>query len=126
MGPGSVERIVGSGRTRRAGLRGSLNRVSESDVPRIPLPSETLVKEKGGGHVLWFDGLLVLPVGTRIHLDNRPGRPDQPQVPLDPERFPSGRASAIVVGVRISDTQSSNRCLVLDVEMVPADGSEDE
>ena len=103
----------------------NVHRVSESDVPRIPLPSETLVKEKDGGHVLWFDGLLPLPVGTRIHLDNRPGRPDQPQVPLDPERFPSGRANAKVIGVRISDTQSSNRCLVLDVELVPADGSED-
>jgi hypothetical protein len=109
-----------------AGTPGNVSGVFESDVPRIPLPSETLVKEKGGGHILWFDGLLLLPVGTRIHLDNRPGRPDQPQVPLDPERFPSGRANAIVTGVRISDTQSSNRCLVLDVELMSADGPEDE
>ena len=85
------------------------------DPPHLPLPTETLVQEAGSDdQLLWLDGLLPLPMGSRINLDNVG---DLPRVPLDPERFPSGRADAVVVGVRVWGTQSPGRVLVLEVEL---------
>lgn len=83
--------------------------------PHIPLPTQTLVQEQGtDDQLLWIDGLLPLPIGSRINLDNLS---DHPQVPLDVERFPRGRADAVVVNVRLWGTQSPARCLVLEVEL---------
>jgi hypothetical protein len=60
----------------------------EPEPPRLPAPTETLVTEDGGEHhLLWFDGLVPLPVGSRIEINNNAGGP---KVPLDPERFPGG------------------------------------
>ena len=85
------------------------------EPPHVALPTETLVMESDPQHqLLWFDGLLPLPIGSRINLDNASGGP---QVPLDPGRFPTGRADAIVVGHRLWGTQSSSRVLVLTVEL---------
>ena len=85
------------------------------NAPHIPLPTQTVVTEPdGAGHLLWFEGLLPLPVGARINLDNVDGLP---QVPLDPERFPSGHADAVVRGVKVWGTQGAGRCLVLEVEL---------
>lgn len=65
--------------------------------PKFPLPRETLVMtNEPPRQILRFEGLLQLPIGSRINLDNVPGHP---QVPLDRKRFPSGRADAIVVGL---------------------------
>jgi hypothetical protein len=68
-------------------------------IPHFPIPTETLVMEaESQRQLLWFDGLLNLPIGARIELTNGEGLP---QVELEPERFPSGRAAdAVVVGVR--------------------------
>lgn len=87
------------------------------EIPHVPLPTQTLVREAGRGQLLWIDGLLPLGIGTRINLDNIPVHP---QVPLDPERFPSGRADAVVVKAGIWGTLDAMRCLVLEVELVPA------
>jgi hypothetical protein len=64
--------------------------------------------------ILRFEGLLQLPIGSRISLDNVRGRP---QVPLDRKRFPSGSADAIVVGYRLWGTVAESRRLVLFVEL---------
>jgi hypothetical protein len=88
------------------------------DPPHVPLPTVTLVQEQDTqDQLIWFDGLLPLPIGSRINLDNIG---ESPQVPLDPERFPSGRADAIVVNLRLWGTQSEHRCLVLEVELTEA------
>ena len=84
------------------------------DVPHVPLPVETLLIADGV-QLLWIDGLMPLPIGTRINLDNIPGHP---QVPLDPEQFPNGRADAIVIGINLWGTQGAGRTLVLNVELV--------
>jgi hypothetical protein len=84
------------------------------EPPRIPLPTETLVVESHGGQIMWLEGLLPLPIGSRIHIDNVD---PLVRVPLDVERFPRGRADAVVVAVRIWGTQSRFRCLVLEVEL---------
>jgi hypothetical protein len=83
-------------------------------VPHFPLPMETLVREVGGQPLLRLEGLLPLPVGARINLDDLP---DRPGVPLDRQRFPRGRADAVVVNVLLWGTQSEDRCLVLEVEL---------
>lgn len=83
--------------------------------PKFPLPRETLVMtNEPPRQILRFEGLLQLPIGSRINLDNVPGHP---QVPLDRKRFPSGRADAIVVGHRLWGTVAESRCLVLLVEL---------
>jgi len=90
------------------------------DPPHLPLPTETLIQESGSdAQLLWLDGLLPLPIGSRINLDNLRGLP---QVPLDSERFPNGRADAVVVGVRLWGTQGNGRVLVLEVELTEAGG----
>jgi hypothetical protein len=84
------------------------------DPPRIPLPTETLVQEKATQQqLLWIDGLLPLPIGSRINL----GQLGQRLVPIDPARFPSGMADAVVVNVRLWGPHSPARCLVLEVEL---------
>jgi hypothetical protein len=83
-------------------------------VPQFPLPTETLVREVGGQPLLRLDGLLALPAGARINLDNLADRPD---VPLDRERFPGGSADAVVVNVLLWGTQGEDRRLVLEVEL---------
>lgn len=88
--------------------------------PHFPLPTQTRVTEQGGGHLFDFDGLLPLPIGTRINLDNLDNLDGEPQISLDPERFPTGHADAVVVNVRIWGTQDSSRLLVLEVELTEA------
>ncbi len=91
-----------------------MSNVERSSAPHLPLPMQTLVQEAAGRQLMWLDGLLPLPLGSRIELDNIEGGP---QVPLDPERFPTGQADAVVVGVRLSATQSAGRCLILEVDL---------
>lgn len=76
-------------------------------------------RESAQTHIafLVFDGLLPLPIGTRINLDNLDG---EPQISLDPKRFPTGHADAVVVNVRIWGTQDPSRLLVLEVEPTEA------
>jgi hypothetical protein len=92
--------------------------MSTSDEPTPPpefaLPARTLVQEREGDIMLSFDGLLVLPLGARINLDNLP---ELPAVPLDPELFPNGHADAIVVGIYLRGTQGAEPALVLEVEL---------
>jgi hypothetical protein len=92
--------------------------MSESEAPSLPpqfgMPSRTLVQESGGGDLLTFEGLLILPIGARINLDNLPG---VPHVQLDAVRFESGHADAVVVGVRVWGTQGADPVLVLEVEL---------
>jgi hypothetical protein len=64
--------------------------------------------------LIWFDGLLTVPIGTIIHIDNQSGGPP---IPLDPEQFPSGSADAKVVEVRIWATQTDESCLCLYVQL---------
>jgi hypothetical protein len=73
--------------------------------------------------ILWFDGLLALPIGSRINLDNTPALGANLLVPLDPDRFSTGHADAVVVGVRVWGTQGSTPCLVLEVEITDPGGS---
>jgi len=82
--------------------------------PHFPLQTQTLITEQGGGHLFYFDGLIPLPIGTRINLDNLEG---ESRVPIDHERFPSGHADAIALNAFVWGTQSSNSCLVLEVEL---------
>lgn len=49
---------------------------------------------------------------------------DEPQISLDPERFPTGHADAGVVNVLIWGTQSSSRLLVLEVQLTEAGDTE--
>ena len=87
------------------------------EIPHFSLPELTLVIEaESQRQLMWFDGLLNLPVGARIELTNIEG---DPEVELEPERFPSGRAAdAIIVGVRLWGAQSDSRFLVLEVQLV--------
>jgi hypothetical protein len=78
-----------------------------------------VVIEEGGQQLLWFDGLLPLPVGSSINIDNIPGGP---QVALDPELFPTGRADAIVVELNLWGTQGDSRVLVLRVQLTDPGG----
>jgi hypothetical protein len=80
----------------------------------VPLPTETIVMDGGHRQLLKFEGILCLPIGTRIHIDNVL---EGAEVPLDGERFPNGHADAIVTGIRLWGTQSSARALILDVEL---------
>jgi hypothetical protein len=86
-------------------------------VPRVALPTETLIME-GNDQILWIDGVLSLPIGARINLDNVAGLP---QLPLAVERFPRGRADAVVTGVRLWGTMGAGRVLVLEVQIVGVD-----
>jgi hypothetical protein len=87
----------------------------EPPIPHFPLPTETLVREEDSDDpLLWFDGLLPLPIGSRINLDNAG---DLPRVPLDRERFPNGHADAVVVRVGVWGTQGAGRYLVLEVRL---------
>lgn len=79
-------------------------------LPRFPLPTETLVREGEDYPLLWLDGLLPLPKGSRIELGG-------PEVDLDSERFPTGHADAVVTGMTLSRTQYDSRFLVLEVEL---------
>jgi len=81
----------------------------------VPLPLDTIVMDEGHTQLFKFEGLFFLPIGARIQIDNGVG--DGTDVPLDAEKFPSGRADAIVTGIRLWGTQSSKRVLILDVEV---------
>jgi hypothetical protein len=73
--------------------------------------------------LVWIDGLLSLPVGSRINLDDVPGGQ---HVRLDRKRFPTGHADAIVVGHRLWGTQRpGGGILVLLVELTPPGGQGD-
>lgn len=79
------------------------------------MPRETLVMEEDDTQLLWIDGLLPLPIGTVINLDNISGHP---QVPLDSERFPNGHADAVVTELHLWGTQGDERVLVLKVKLL--------
>ncbi len=85
------------------------------DKPHKPLhirmPLETLIQEQSTGiQLLWIEGVLPLPIGSRINLDGM-------QVPLDPERFPKGTADAVVVSVSMWGTPNTGARLVLEVTL---------
>ncbi len=84
-------------------------------TPRFKPPSVTLVDDVHGGQLMRYEGLVPLPIGTRIEFNNIGG---VPSVSLDPERFPNGRADGIVVGLRVFGAQADSAALVLDVELV--------
>jgi hypothetical protein len=86
------------------------------DAPHLSLPTQTLVlRKEPQEQLLWFEGLLPLPIGSVINIDNIPG---SPQVPLDQDEFPKGRADARVVGVHVWGIQGDSRLLVLEVELL--------
>jgi hypothetical protein len=91
------------------------------EAPHIPVPTQTVVMEERCRQLLFFDGFVPLPIGSRIELTNRdiPAGSAVPEVPLDPERFPGGSADAVVTGLRVWGTQSGLPYLVLDVKLVP-------
>jgi hypothetical protein len=91
------------------------------EPPHVRMPVETLIQEQGtGDRLLWIEGLLPLPIGSRINLDHLPG---DRRVPLDPERFPTGRTDAVVANVSLWGPQSAIGCLVLEVELTELVGS---
>ena len=74
------------------------------ETPHVEMPTETLVRDSKGGQLLWIDGVLLLPVGTRIELA-------QPRP-----------ADAVVTGVRlVAVTPGVAPSLVLDVLLEPAE-----
>jgi hypothetical protein len=87
------------------------------DPPHLPLPNVTLVQEQETeDQLLWFDGLLPLPIGSRINLDNIG---ESPQVPLDLERNDgstapgdASRAGGVGVGSRRRDLTTAQRSTV--------------
>jgi hypothetical protein len=85
-------------------------------TPHAPMPTGTLLREEGLP-LLWIDGLLPLPPGARLHLDNLPGGPEI----VDRHRFPSGHADAIVIAVEVFGAVSDESHLALAVELVPRD-----
>jgi hypothetical protein len=93
------------------------------EPPHIRMPVETLVQERGtGDQLLWIEGVLPLPIGSRISLDNLPSHR---QVPFDPERFPTGTTDAVVVNVSLWGPQSPIGCLVLEVKLTEPAGTDD-
>jgi len=85
-----------------------------TETPEFPLPKRTFVHERDGEPLMWLDGLLPLPVGTLIRLDDLPG---VTHVVLDPDRFPTGRADAVVVSVELAGIQGDDPSLVLVVDL---------
>lgn len=81
----------------------------------IPLPTDTIVMDQDHTQSFIFEGLFCLPIGARIPINN--GVDDGEGVPLDAEKFPSGRADAIVTGIRLWGIESPKRTLILDVEL---------
>jgi hypothetical protein len=76
----------------------------EPSVPRIPMPNVTLVMEAGSQRqLLWVDGYMPLPVGTRVQL----GKHGDTESPSD----------AIVTGIRLwgATLPGNTATLVLDV-----------
>lgn len=70
------------------------------EVRRVPMPAETLVMDAGTNRqLLWIDGFMPLPVGTRIEL-------------MEP------RSDAEVTGTRLWGANSGKSTLVLDVMLV--------
>lgn len=80
----------------------------------VSLPTVTIVLD-GNTALLKFEGVLCLPVGSRIQIDNIDS---EAEVPLDIERFPAGHADAVVMGIRVFGTQGgSASALILDVKL---------
>ena len=79
--------------------------VGAIEAPHAVMPERTLLTDDGGmGQLLWIDGVLPLPVGTRIVL----GRPWK---------------DAVVSGVRLVLTEPNTLDLVLDVRFVEDGGA---
>ena len=77
------------------------------DVPHTGMPDRSLVKEDGGRQLLWIDGVLPLPEGTRIEL-------------AEP------RADGVVTRVRLAAARPGmTPTLVLDVKLDEAGGAGD-
>jgi hypothetical protein len=70
------------------------------------------VRERGGEAIMWIEGFLPLPLGTQINLDHTLEGPNVAQL----ERFPTGKANAIVVGHELAAV-SNRSYLVLEVEL---------
>ena len=79
------------------------------DVPTISVPSWTLVTDRSGNHLFWFDGLFPLAIGARLRFNETPefltGEPAQ-----------GAGVDVVVVGVYVRATQRPVSCLVLEVE----------
>lgn len=74
------------------------------DAPRTQMPPWTLVVDEAGGELLWVEGVLPLPRGSRIELG-------------DP------RADGIVTGVRLSGAWAGGSpLLVLTVRITEPGG----
>ncbi len=88
---------------------------------RIP-PVETLVQERNRRSTLVGRRGAAFGDGSRISLDNLPSHQ---QVPLDPERFPTGTTDAVVVNVSLWGPQSPIGCFVLEVKLTEPVGTDD-
>lgn len=82
-------------------------------VPHVPAPTQTLVLEagRGGRQLLWIDGPLVLPVGSRIEFTRA-------------ETLDGATADAEVVDVRLI-AANAIPTLVLEVMLIEAGASRD-
>ena len=92
-------------------------------LPKTRMPVETLVQEqKSGDQLLWIEGLLPLPIGSRINPGNVPGHTP---LPTNPARTSLDGVDAIVVSVNLWGIQSAVGCLVLEVELTEPHGPGD-
>lgn len=88
--------------------------VEEPSVPRIPMPTVTLIMEAGSQRqLLWIDGYMPLPIGARVQL----GKFGDREPPSD----------AIVTAVRLwgAAPPGNSATLVLDVMRVAPDAMTD-
>jgi hypothetical protein len=70
--------------------------IRSEDPPRLPPPAETLVVSQDGEVLLVLDGVVVLPIGSRVELTDDD--------------------SAAVVGIRLTGISDSSPQLILDVD----------
>jgi hypothetical protein len=70
--------------------------IRSEDPPRLPPPEETLVVGQDGEVLLVLDGVVVLPIGSRVELTDDD--------------------SAAVVGIRLTGISDSSPQLILDVD----------
>jgi hypothetical protein len=71
------------------------------EVPRIPMPAQTLIMDAGTRRdLLWVDGYMPLPVGARVQLG---GQGDTSPPPAD----------GVVTGVRVWGTAAGSSTATL-------------
>lgn len=89
-------------------------KIEENKPLGVALPKETSVREFGtDNELLLIDGLLLLPIGAHINIDNNN---DYSKIPINAKDFPDGRADAVVVGTRLWGTTGRPQ-LILEVEL---------